>query len=98
MAQCSSHAPQGGATATQPNATAAAADLNLETAAQDAWQLFSQGVGPMHTPQDVPVIAGEHESATAPAQPATVLLSQKVDPLSKGAQPRSQALDNHFTR
>ncbi|CAK0736944.1 hypothetical protein CVIRNUC_000829 [Coccomyxa viridis] len=94
----------GGATATQPNTTAAGADLSLETAAQDAWQLFSQGGGPMHTPEDVPVVVGEHEheGASAPAAPPTsVRLSQNVDPLNKEGGPRSpraQALDDHFTR
>ena len=73
-------------------------------AAQDAWQLFSQGSGPMHTPEDVPVVVGEHEheGARAPAgPPASVQLSQNVDPLNKEGVPRSpraQALDDHFTR
>ena len=71
---------------------------------QDAWQLFSQGGGPMHTPEDVPVVVGEHEheGASAPAAPPTsVRLSQNVDPLNKEGGPRSpraQALDDHFTR
>ena len=75
-------------------------------AAQDAWQLFSQGSGPMHTPEDAPVVVGEHEhehegARTPAAPPASVRLSQNVDPLNKEGGPRSphaQALDDHFTR
>ena len=107
-AQRCSNALQGGASATQPNTTAtqpsttaAAADLNLETAAQDAWQLLSQGSGPMHIPEDAPGAPGEHENATAPAHLASVALSQNINLMSKGAQPgspRIQGLDDHFTR
>ena len=63
-------------------------DVNLETpqqvtAQQDAWQLLTQGNGPMHVPQGVPLITNNYSQGNAASadtsSSAAVMLSHNIN-------------------
>ena len=56
-----------------------ATDQSLETAQQDAWQLFAQGSTPMHSsPSNVPQIDYGYSNATSEGS-ASVMLSHNLN-------------------
>ena len=56
-----------------------ATDQSLETAQQDAWQLFAQGTTPMHSsPSNVPQIDHGYTNATEESS-AGVMLSHNLN-------------------
>ena len=74
-------------------------DVNLETpqqvtAQQDAWQLFTQGNGPMHVPQGVPLITSQYSQGNATAgdtsSSAAVMLSHNVNGEAKSGDTDSK--------
>ena len=75
----------------------AAADQSLETAQQDAWQLFAQGNTPMHTlhvaSADVPRIDDGSDNFTTESS-ASVMLSHNLNGASDGMDLRSQKDDD----